>query len=177
MVPSLAMFVFPLMYCCIQMNQLPPVDHSERDAGGLLKLIRRVSDSVGGRSSEKGTSSRESDKTPSSRGVPNGSIRHKEDGWLNTLETGDELKESTCERDNTNVSIRGRSLLVKSVRHDRCGSCGARQMWIVAHAASCVNDYQAMTRMSCTIAFMSSCTQSTLIESLSISSPVLTPAK
>ena len=52
-----------------QMRQLPPKEHVENDAKGLLKLLRRVSETVGNKSS-KDSSSRQSEKTHSSSGLP-----------------------------------------------------------------------------------------------------------
>ncbi|CAM9494903.1 unnamed protein product, partial [Ascophyllum nodosum] len=52
-----------------RMRQLPPKEHVENDAKGLLKLLRRVSETVGNKSS-KDSSSRQSEKTHSSSGLP-----------------------------------------------------------------------------------------------------------
>lgn len=51
------------------MRQLPPKNHVESDPKGLLKLIRRVSETVAIKSSKDG-SSRHSEKTHSSSGLP-----------------------------------------------------------------------------------------------------------
>ena len=54
-----------------QMKQLPPKDHVEKDPRGLLRFLRKVSESVGTKSSKEGTESRCSGGTHSSSGGQN----------------------------------------------------------------------------------------------------------
>ena len=53
------------------MNQLPPKDHVEKDPRGLLRFLRKVTESVGTKSSKEGTESRCSGGTHSSSGRHN----------------------------------------------------------------------------------------------------------